>query len=136
MLIDRQGDPATELAVAELIANGEMHRHTRKAMKLYAERRLHFAEILSDRFRSILEFDLPEAFLPEFPPAMYLQTRPELGDVSRGEVVSIPWPGCYSLEGYFLPAPGAQRQAPAVICFSEPGHRKEAQLQGLNSVKV
>ncbi len=36
-----------------------------------------------------LEFDLPEAFLPEFPPAMFLQNRPELGDVSRGEVVSI-----------------------------------------------
>src|SRR5256885_9661100 len=33
--------------------------------------------------------DLPEAFLPEFPPAMFLQNRPELGDVSRGEVVSI-----------------------------------------------
>ena len=31
----------------------------------------------------------PEAFLPEFPPAMFLQSRPELGDVSRGEVVSI-----------------------------------------------
>jgi cytochrome c peroxidase len=36
-----------------------------------------------------IEFDLPEAFLPEFPPAMFLQSRPELGDVSRGEVVSI-----------------------------------------------
>ena len=36
-----------------------------------------------------VEFDLPEAFLPEFPPAMYLQSRPELGDVFRGEVVSI-----------------------------------------------
>src|SRR6267142_5188887 len=36
-----------------------------------------------------VEFDLPEVFLPEFPPAMYLQSRPELGDVSRGEVVSI-----------------------------------------------
>jgi cytochrome c peroxidase len=36
-----------------------------------------------------IEHDLPEAFLPEFPPAMFLQTRPELGDVSRGEVVSI-----------------------------------------------
>jgi cytochrome c peroxidase len=35
-----------------------------------------------------VDFDLPEAFLPEFPPAMFLQTRPELGDVSRGEVVS------------------------------------------------
>jgi cytochrome c peroxidase len=36
-----------------------------------------------------VEHDLPEAFLPEFPPAMFLQSRPELGDVSRGEVVSI-----------------------------------------------
>jgi cytochrome c peroxidase len=36
-----------------------------------------------------VEFDIPDAFLPEFPPAMYLQNRPELGDVSRGEVVSI-----------------------------------------------
>jgi cytochrome c peroxidase len=36
-----------------------------------------------------VDFDLPEAFLAEFPPAMYLQTRLELGDVSRGEVVSI-----------------------------------------------
>ena len=36
-----------------------------------------------------VEFDLPEAFLPEFPPGIFLQNRPELGDVSRGEVVSI-----------------------------------------------
>ncbi len=36
-----------------------------------------------------VEFDLPEAFLPEFPPAIFLQNRPELGDVSRGEIVSI-----------------------------------------------
>ncbi len=36
-----------------------------------------------------VDFDLPEVFLPEFPPAMFLSNRPELGDVSRGEVVSI-----------------------------------------------
>src|SRR6185436_21023548 len=36
-----------------------------------------------------VEFDIPEAFLPEFPPAIFLQNRPELGDVSRGQVVSI-----------------------------------------------
>lgn len=36
-----------------------------------------------------VDFDLPDAFLPEFPPAIFLQNRPELGDVSRGEVVSI-----------------------------------------------
>jgi hypothetical protein len=34
--------------------------------------------------RCDVEFDLPETFLPEFPPAMFLQNRPELGDVSRG----------------------------------------------------
>jgi cytochrome c peroxidase len=36
-----------------------------------------------------VEFDLPDPFIPEFPPAIFLQNRPELGDVSRGEVVSI-----------------------------------------------
>jgi cytochrome c peroxidase len=36
-----------------------------------------------------VDFDLPEAFIPEFPPAIFLQNRPELGDVSRGQVVSI-----------------------------------------------
>lgn len=36
-----------------------------------------------------VDFDIPDAFLPEFPPAIFLSSRPELGDVSRGEVVSI-----------------------------------------------
>ena len=36
-----------------------------------------------------VQFDIPDAFLPEFPAAVFLQNRPELGDVSRGEVVSI-----------------------------------------------
>jgi cytochrome c peroxidase len=36
-----------------------------------------------------VEFDIPNEFLPEFPPAIYLQNRPELGDVSRGQVVTL-----------------------------------------------
>jgi cytochrome c peroxidase len=36
-----------------------------------------------------VEYDLPEEFLPEFPPAVFLQNRPELGDVSRGQVISL-----------------------------------------------
>ena len=35
-----------------------------------------------DRFD--VGFDLPDCFLPEFPPPLYLTTHPELGDVSRG----------------------------------------------------
>ena len=29
-------------------------------------------------------FDIPDCYLPEFPPPLYLTTHPELGDVSRG----------------------------------------------------
>lgn len=36
-----------------------------------------------------LDFDLPEHFLPEFPPAMFLTTRPDLGDVSQGKVITV-----------------------------------------------
>jgi cytochrome c peroxidase len=36
-----------------------------------------------------VEFDLPDCILPEFPPAIFLTTHPELGDVSQGEVLSI-----------------------------------------------
>jgi GntR family transcriptional regulator/MocR family aminotransferase len=63
MMIDRQGDPATELAVAELIADGELHRHTRKAMRLYAERRLAMAKLLAERFHERIEFTLPDGGL-------------------------------------------------------------------------
>jgi len=31
-----------------------------------------------------VSFDLPDCYLPEFPPALYLTTHPEMGDVSRG----------------------------------------------------
>jgi cytochrome c peroxidase len=36
-----------------------------------------------------VDFDIPDAFLPEFPPAIFLSNRPELGDVSRGQVVHL-----------------------------------------------
>ncbi len=34
-------------------------------------------------------FDLPDHLTPEFPPPMFLTTRPELGDVSQGQVLTI-----------------------------------------------
>jgi cytochrome c peroxidase len=41
-----------------------------------------------DLTRFDLDFDLPEHFLPEFPPPIFLTTRPELGDVSQGQLVT------------------------------------------------
>ena len=42
-----------------------------------------------DLTRFDLDFDIPERFLPEFPPAMYLSTRPDLGDVSQGQLLTV-----------------------------------------------
>lgn len=42
-----------------------------------------------DLERFDLDFDIPEHFLPEFPPAMFLTTRPDLGDVSKGKLVTL-----------------------------------------------
>lgn len=35
-----------------------------------------------------VDFDIPEAYLPEFPPPLFLTTRPDLGDVSRGHEIT------------------------------------------------
>ncbi len=42
-----------------------------------------------DLTRFDLDFDLPEHFLPEYPPPIYLTTRTDLGDVSQGQVVTL-----------------------------------------------
>src|SRR5277367_835641 len=41
-----------------------------------------------DLTRFDLDFDLPDHFMPEFPPPMYLTTRPDLGDVTHGKLVT------------------------------------------------
>ena len=42
-----------------------------------------------DLTRFDLDFDLPDHVLPEFPAPIYLTTRPDLGDVSQGKLVTI-----------------------------------------------
>jgi cytochrome c peroxidase len=42
-----------------------------------------------DLQRFDVDFDLPDHLMPEFPPPMFLTSRPDLGDVSNGEVITI-----------------------------------------------
>lgn len=35
-----------------------------------------------------MDFDLPDHFLPEFPPAIFLTSRKDLGDVSKGQLIT------------------------------------------------
>ncbi len=55
--------------------------------------KFHIDEINKQENRDLkrydLDFDLPDRFLPEFPAPIYLTTRPDLGDVSQGRVVTL-----------------------------------------------
>jgi cytochrome c peroxidase len=55
--------------------------------------KFHIDEIKKQEGRDLtrfdLDFDLPDHFLPEFPAPIYLTTRPDLGDVSHGKLVTI-----------------------------------------------
>jgi cytochrome c peroxidase len=55
--------------------------------------KFHIEEIKKQEGRDLtrfdLDFDLPDHFLPEFPAPIYLTTRPDLGDVSKGKLVTI-----------------------------------------------
>ena len=55
--------------------------------------KFHINEIQKQEGRDLtrfdLDFDLPDHFLPEFPPPMYLTTRSDLGDVSQGKLVTL-----------------------------------------------
>jgi len=42
-----------------------------------------------DLTRFDLDFDFPDHFLPEFPPPVFLTTRPDLGDVTQGKLLTI-----------------------------------------------
>jgi cytochrome c peroxidase len=55
--------------------------------------KFHIDEIMKQEGRDLtrfdLDYDLPDHLLPEFPPPIFLTTRPDLGDVSKGQVVTI-----------------------------------------------
>jgi len=55
--------------------------------------KFHIEEIKKQEGRDLtrfdLDFDLPDHFLPEFPAPIYLTTRSDLGDVSKGKLVTI-----------------------------------------------
>jgi cytochrome c peroxidase len=55
--------------------------------------KFHIDEIKKQTQRDLnrfdLDFDIPDQFLPEFPPAIFLTTRADLGDVSQGKLVTL-----------------------------------------------
>jgi len=63
MLIDRQGNSVTELAVATLMESGEIKRHIRRTLKVYNERRNILIDLLQDELDQFVNFDPPNGGL-------------------------------------------------------------------------
>jgi GntR family transcriptional regulator / MocR family aminotransferase len=63
MLIDRQGNTVTELAVAELLHTGEINRHTLKIVKIYEERRSFIAKLIKSELSEFVQFKMPDGGL-------------------------------------------------------------------------
>jgi GntR family transcriptional regulator/MocR family aminotransferase len=76
-LVDRQGDHAIEIAIAELIEDGELGRHIRKMRRIYHARRDAFIAALREHLGHHISFHVPTGGL-----ALWAEVRPGL-DVDR-----------------------------------------------------
>jgi GntR family transcriptional regulator / MocR family aminotransferase len=63
MMIDRQGDPATEAGAAALMNSGALKSHTRKVLRIYARRRECLAEALHHELGDVTDFTIPQGGL-------------------------------------------------------------------------
>lgn len=79
MLIDRQGNSVTELAVTALLASGEIKRHIRRTLKVYNERRNVLIDLLENELGEFINFDPPNGGL-----AIWLRLN---GDIDMNKLV-------------------------------------------------
>jgi GntR family transcriptional regulator/MocR family aminotransferase len=62
-LIDTQGDPIMELALAELLADGSIKRHMKKALNEYHRRRDFTCTYLFQKLSDVIDFKIPDGGL-------------------------------------------------------------------------
>jgi GntR family transcriptional regulator/MocR family aminotransferase len=62
-IMDTQGDPIMELALAEMFSDGEIRRHMKKALNEYHQRRDFVCNLLSKHLSEFIEFRVPDGGL-------------------------------------------------------------------------
>src|SRR3546814_1405087 len=62
-LTDGMGNALTEDAAAELIENGELRRHGRKVLQIYAKRRQDFAAEIDKTLGDLVDYRMPDGGL-------------------------------------------------------------------------
>ena len=91
-LIDRQGEHLLEEAMANLLKNGDISRHLKKANKLYHERRDELCRLLREHLADEVSFKVPEGgfaiwinYINKHDPIRVAENAAELGlTVSNG----------------------------------------------------
>lgn len=72
-LMDGQADQVSQMAITELLKNGEIKRHRDRSLKIYRERRALIAELLQAELTEFINFTLPESGL-----AIWLELSPSI----------------------------------------------------------
>ncbi|SOD11857.1 PLP-dependent aminotransferase family protein [Pedobacter xixiisoli] len=62
-ILDRQGDIVMEQVLGEMIAEGDIHRHLKKSLKIYQERRNNCCALLAKHFGHQAAFNVPNGGL-------------------------------------------------------------------------
>jgi GntR family transcriptional regulator/MocR family aminotransferase len=70
-LMDGQANQVSQMAIAELIKNGEIKRHRARSLKVYGERRAYIADLLRAELAEFVSFNSPESGL-----AIWLELSP------------------------------------------------------------
>ncbi len=124
-IIDRQGDPVLEQAVAELFREGEISRHLKKALKAYHQRRDLCCALLREKLGHAVQFRVPDggmALWARFDPAVSLTAVAEKARrkglyLSDGRIYD---PGGRGLNatrlGFAALQPGETERAIEVLC--------------------
>jgi GntR family transcriptional regulator/MocR family aminotransferase len=73
MIIDRQGNSVTELAIAELLHTGEISRHILKIFKIFEGRRNFIVKLLRTELKDFVTFKIPAGGL-----ALWLIVKPNI----------------------------------------------------------
>lgn len=71
--LDRQGDHLMEAALAELIEDGELQRHTRRMRRMYHARRDHCVSLLQKHLGRVLSFEVPNGGM-----ALWARAAPDI----------------------------------------------------------
>lgn len=97
-LIDHQGDPLLEQAIADLFREGEIQRCLKKSVKEYKERRDHLCKLLKEKSDNQLTFTVPEGGMAVWCEFDHKTSLPELATRCKKRRLHIPDGSIYDPE--------------------------------------